>query len=313
MSPIDILIFIGIVAIGFFIAGVLAPFEALGWWAGWYGHTPRYQEVDISPVKTSTKVKHYVVFLSGIHNVSGQTFAEREIAFLAKLKVNLQDSKLVDDIFPYSVTEQPLTGQRFFAWFWRWAFQRKLQGPGLAGFLINIRNFWQVAVSADSRYGPIYNQGAAEIILHGLLRHGYLPQSGLPVILIGYSGGGQIAIGAAPYLKAAIEAPISVISLGGVMSADSGILALDRLYHLFGDKDGVQRLSSIFFPGRWPIFPYSGWNQAKAKGIIAFVPLGPPKHTGSGGYLDQEAFLSDGRTYLDNTVTVIARLVKQAF
>ena len=302
------LLFLGLVFVVFLIAGVLSPFEALGWWAGWYGD-------DEEPVETGTPAadaSRFVVFLSGINSVSGETFAERELAFLGRLKRELADTDavLIDDIFPYSVSGRPLTGRRVFSWFWRWAHRTKVGGPGVAGFLINIRNLWQVAVSADSRYGPIYNQGSANMILNGLLRHGYAAHSGVPVTLIGYSGGGQVALGAAPHLRISVRAPVSIISLGGVMSADPGLLTLEHLYHLYGERDNVQRLGNVFFPGRWPFIP-SPWNRAKKRGLIDLIAMGPTDHTGPGGYLDDASYLPDGRSYLDGTVETITGLIRR--
>ncbi len=305
----ELLLLIGTVFIIFLIAGVLSPFEALGWWAGWYGDDDVGYALDVrdEPVSAS----RFVVFLSGVNSVSGETFAEREVAFLERLEREFADTDtvLVNDIFPYSVTERALTGRRVFAWFWRWALRAKVSGPGVAGFLINIRNLWQVAVSADSRYGPIYNQGSAGMILRGLLKHGYTFGSDVPVTLIGYSGGGQVALGAAPHLRAILRVPISIISLGGVMSADPGLLTLEHLYHLHGSRDNVQRLGGLFFPGRWPFIP-SPWNTAKRHGVVELVPMGPVDHTGPGGYLDERSRLPDGRTFLDQTVETIKALVE---
>jgi len=302
------LLFFGLALLVFLFAGVLSPFEALGWWAGWFGDDEDVPTVQAAPAAA----ERFVVFLSGINSVSGEAFAEREVAFLERLKRELADSGavLVDDIFPYSVTERALTGRRVFSWFWRWALRTKISGAGLARFLINLRNLWQVAVSADSRYGPIYNQGSASMILNGLQRHGYTPKSGVPVTLIGYSGGGQVAVGAAPHLKTVVRAPISVISLGGVMSADPGLLTLEHLYHLHGARDNVQRLGSIFFPGRWPFIP-SPWNKAKKRGVVELVFMGPPDHTGPNGYLDSTSYLPDGRSYLDGTVQTITDLIER--
>ena len=307
----ELLLFLALVVVVFLLAGVLSPFEALGWWAGWYGDEDGHkQRVTPSPNPEPVHAARFVVFLSGINSVSGETLAEREIAFLGRLKRELADSDtvLVDDIFPYSVTERPLTGRRVFSRFWRWALRTKISGAGAARFLINIRNLWQVAVSADSRYGPIYNQGSAEMILNGLKRHGYSVGSGVPVTLIGYSGGGQVALGAAPHLKRAARVPVSIISLGGVMSADPGIEVLEHLYHLYGVRDNVQRLGSIFFPGRWPFIP-SPWNTAKKRGVVELIFMGPPDHTGPGGYLDDASKLPDGRSYLDATVETMTRLI----
>jgi len=302
-----LLLFLGLLVLAFLLAGVLSPFEALGWWAGWYGEEEPTEPLA-EPVKP-IQAERFVVFLSGINSVSGESLAEREIAFLDRLKCELTSATvLVDDIFPYSVTERALTGRRVFAWFWRWALRTKISGAGAARFLINIRNLWQVAVSADSRYGPIYNQGSAEMILHGLKRNGYAVGSGVPITLIGYSGGGQVALGAAPHLKRSIRVPISIVSLGGVMSADPGVLTLEHLYHLYGARDNVQRLGSIFFPGRWPVIP-SPWNTAKKHGVVELVFMGPSDHTGPGGYLDEASRLPDGRSYLDATVETMTRLI----
>ncbi len=311
----ELLVFLALLLLAFLLAGVLSPFEALGWWAGWYGDEESAQtELTESPNASVNPVQaeRFVVFLSGINSVSGESLAEREITFLERLKHELADSDtvLVDDIFPYSVTERALTGRRVFAWFWRWALRTKISGAGAARFLINIRNFWQVAVSADSRYGPIYNQGSAAMILNGLRRNGYTVGSGVPITLIGYSGGGQVALGAAPHLKRTVQVPISIISLGGVMSADPGLLTLEHLYHLYGARDNVQRLGSIFFPGRWPVIP-SPWNTAKKHNIVELVFMGPSDHTGPGGYLDEASNLPDGRSYLDATVETMTRLIQR--
>ena len=49
---------------------------------------------------------------------------------------------------------------------------------------------------------------------------GYQP--GEPITLIGYSGGAQVALGAVTYLKYALDAPIEVISISGVVSGNNG-------------------------------------------------------------------------------------------
>lgn len=304
----ELLLVVALLLLAFFLAGVLSPFEALGWWAGWYGDDHKTLEEPGEPVEAD----RFVIFLSGINSVSGEAFAPREVEFLKRLKRDLAetDTVLVDDVFPYSVTERALTGRRMFAWFWRWALRMKVSGPKVAGFLINIRNLWQVAVSADRRYGPVYNQGSAAMLRNGLRRHGYREGSGVPVTLIGYSGGGQVALGAAPHLGTMIRAPVSIISLGGVMSADPGLLTLRHLYHLYGSRDQTQRLGSIFFPGRWPFVP-SPWNTAKKRGVVELVSMGRADHTGPDGYLDAEKFLPDGRSYLDATLDKILELLRR--
>ncbi len=110
----DVLALALILLAGFLFAGALAPFEALGWWAGWFG---RKREDVAKSHKANTVVseaKHFVVFLSGINSVSEESFARGEIDLLKQLKTRLEDTVIIE-LFPYSVTNQALTGQRFFS------------------------------------------------------------------------------------------------------------------------------------------------------------------------------------------------------
>lgn len=298
---------VGVVAL--LVAGALAPLETLGWWAGWFG-----EEADPDPVPDVPRndASCYVVFLSGIHTVSGVSFARRERVLLERLMNEVPGAEILE-VFPYSVTDRPLTGQRTFARFWRWALARKLskrQLAGLAGMLINLRNAWQVAVSADRRYGPMYDAGSAELIAQRLRMAGYRPGSGVPVVLIGYSGGGQIALGAARPLTARLGTSPTVLSLGGVMASPRTVDGLKRVVHARGRRDAVARLSTVAFPGRWPFVRWSSWNRAKASGLVTVVDMGPMDHTGRDGYLDAERHLPDGRSYLDATVDLIASVVE---
>ncbi|MEZ4622051.1 MAG: hypothetical protein R2867_41985 [Caldilineaceae bacterium] len=161
----DLLTFIAIVIVGLFVWGAFSPFEALGWWAGWFGERVYVDQVppDQHIRVARPNAESYILFLSGIGRASGETFSRREQGFLQRLADELPRSVIIDDIFPYSVNNLALTGQPFFARFWRWALRRKIDGPTLAGYVINIRNIWQVCISADKRYGPIYNQAVAEV------------------------------------------------------------------------------------------------------------------------------------------------------
>ncbi len=294
------------------IAALLSPLEALGWWAGWFRglNDASLTEETLSPTKPTPPTRRYVAYLTGIASAAEGVHLPREQHFLEALAARLPDTVLIGDIFPYSITHRALTGQRVFAWFWRYVFRRKTEGSPV-GFLINLRNLFQVLVSADSRYGPIYNQGGASLIVNALRRHGYPFGSGTPVILIGYSGGGQICLGAAPYLKAIIRAPVTLISLGGVLCSDPGIAEVERLYHIQGSRDWVQQIGAVVFPGRWPLLPNSTWNRAKAQGRIQTICPGPFSHTGKGGYLDAETHLPDGRTCLEVTLDTVIGLIQR--
>ncbi len=312
MRLVDGGVLLAVAVLAMLVAGALAPLEALGWWAGWFGRRNDERPAAPSDAWSRPQPERFVVFLSGIHSVEGRAFARREVVLLERLRQRLTDTPVLE-VFPYSITNNALTGERVFARFWRWALRMKLSRRALAntaGMVINLRNLWQVAVSADRRYGPIYNHGNAELITEALLAAGYVPGSATPVTLIGYSGGGQIAVGAAGHLDDILGMPVTVVSLGGVVAADPGLLDVTHLYHLVGGRDGMQRLGVAAFFGRWGLLPYSPWSQARSRGRITVVPMGSMHHTGPQGYLSSSARLPDGRSHLDATIDVIAAAIE---
>ncbi len=291
------------------LMGVLAPLGSYGWWAGWYGDTLPAKPVPPEPKGSPAKI--YVVYLTGIGGFSPDEYAPMEAVFLERLSAALPEAEVIDDVFPYSNDNRALTGQRVFGWLW--GLLESLKGRRLLGafsFIINIRNLWQVLVSSDDRFGPLYNYASAELVLHKLEMHGYVRGSGTPVTFIGYSGGGQISLGAAPFIREVLDAPVHLISLGGVMSGEGGVLKLDSLTHLYGDRDLTQRLGYVAFPKRWPVFSATSWNMARRLGLIKRLDMGAMGHTGRGSYLDDGAML-DGVSHLERTLGEMAKLVRQ--
>ncbi|WP_017314438.1 hypothetical protein [Mastigocladopsis repens] len=308
--------------IAILFAGLLVPLEALGWWAGWYGDKinteidPGILEEAIPP---QTDVVRYVIYLDGIGQASSKYFPDGE-KFLSELAAVLPDNiVIIRGLIPYSVLNQPLTEKGILSSFWRFAERLSQSNTGgivgvLLALTINIRNLLVVAVSADQRFGPIYNQGTAQVMYNSLVHYGYKPGSAVPVTLIGFSGGGQIAMGALSYLKQALsDAPIEVISLAGVISGNNNALLVDHLYHLVGNKDLVERLGPILFPKRWKLLFLSYWNRAKRMGKISFVSLGPVGHMGAGGPLDANKFLKDGCSYLRQTVDIMSKILLEEY
>ena len=298
-------------AVVLILMGLFAPFETLGWWAGWYGEKPGERGLPGELEAPQSEAEQFAVYLTGIGGTSPTEYSELEQGFLDELKKRLHNVELVDDVFPYASSNRALTGQRVFGWFWRRLRNLKGRGAvGAIGFLINIRNLWQVLVSSDERFGPLYNYATAQHTLGKLLKHGYPLGSGKPITLIGYSGGGQIAVGAAPLLEETTGAPVHVISLGGVMSSSENILDLDGLTHLYGEKDSTQRLGYVMFPQRWPFLPWTAWNRARKRGLITRTLIGPMGHTGANGYMDPDARLENGQSYLERTLEVISGLIE---
>jgi hypothetical protein len=103
-----------------------------------------------------------------------------------------------------------------------------------------------------------------------------------------------------------------VISIGGVMADDPGLLSLTHLTHLYGEKDPVQRLGGVLYAGRWPIMTQSSWNRAQADGRITLTSLGPMAHNGKGNYFDHEREMADGQSYMDRTIAAVAAVLAKA-
>jgi predicted Abi (CAAX) family protease len=302
------LVWITVVAL--VIGGLLAPLEALGWWAGWYGDAVQpLPPLAPTPAPGAVAIRRFIVYLDGVNQATPE-YQPAVAQYLAELEQHLPaDIALVKGLIPYSVLNRSLTEDRPLAFFWRWVEAISANLVGWVGIIINLRNIMMVGVSADARYGPIFNQGLAQQAYESLLQAGYPPDGGVPLTIIGYSGGGQMAMGIMPFLKQAFFAPIEVISLGGVISGNVQALEVEQLYHLAGSKDSIQRLGPLLFPRRWRPFFLSYWNRARRKGKISVIPLGPVGHQVPGGIVDPNAFLPDGRSHLQQTLELTLEIL----
>ncbi len=312
-----IVTFVGVAILVLFTPLLLAPFESLRWWVnqrqqeGKDAFDPSVDPPEDAPqpqqaAATAPQVAPaYVVYLSGIGDITGEALAPLEVAFLDDVRARIPGIAIVDDIFPYSVTNIGLTGNRTFAFIWQWLAERKRAGKPV-GELINARNAFQVLVSADWRYGPIYSYGMAELIVARLLVRGYPLGSGMPVVLLGYSGGGQVSLGAANYLQPMLGAPLQLVSIAGVMSSDPGVAAVEHLYHLIGEADGLKGAHKVF-PGRWSMMTDSYWNRAVAQGRVTIIDMGAIEHAGENGYLGNAAI--DGIPHRQHTLDTIVPLI----
>lgn len=293
---------------------LLAPMDSMRWWdrreSG--GRVVPVPPANPDHLPRRPDARAFVVYLSGIGAVDGTTDDDWERATLASLSDDLPDVAFAADVFPYAVENRGLT-QRASGWFWGrlgdW--QRHSRNPLRVGvsYLINLRNAMRVMVSADPRYGPTFNLAVAEQIIDSLDRHDYDWNRRPPVIIVGYSGGGQIAVGAGWYLTAA-KIPVSVISLAGVVDSNPGLRRIDHLWHLYGSKDSLQRIGPAVFPGRWLFMTRSLWNQGKRDGRITVECLGPMTHVGKGGYFDADTTGADGRSFRDVTADAVRAILE---
>jgi hypothetical protein len=182
----------------------------------------------------------------------------------------------------------------------------RLGGEAVLSSLINLRNIFQVAVAADPRYGPIFAYGVSRVIAREAFKAGFRPGGSQRLVLLGYSGGAQVAVSAAPFLKRLLGTAVYVISLGGVLDSDPGLRVVARVDHLVGDKDIMERIGRIVYPGRWPIARASAWNTARSSGVVEVKHLPGMAHNTPGGYMDPNAHTLSGELFPELTARAIA-------
>lgn len=315
------LLWLALGLLGVLVAAALAvPVTVLVWWAGWSQRArPDLGAIDHSgshPAAASFSAPPssgpFLVYFSGVGDISDVYQSRYEDELLAAVADRVPGLVVITDVFGFSVDNLSMTSQRRLGWFWSWVNDVRLRKDSplkRVGLLINLRNILHISVSADSRYGPVYNYSVAEMTLQSLVRHGYVPGSGVPVALLGFSGGGQIALAIAGVVQATLRAPVQVITMGGIMNASPSLAAITRLTLLYGAADHTQALADWIFPVRWPICQGSSWNRALRAGKIQRVCLGPMGHTKRNSYLDGAVCSADGRSYRDVTADAIAALV----
>ncbi|WP_425408118.1 hypothetical protein [Hyphococcus sp.] len=307
MIPSLLFTVIAIGAMALLFTAALSPIETLSWWAGWA--EDEIEQPAAPPPQPDSGGRRYIVYLSGVASLSGRFLMPREKVFIRRLKASLPDAAVVSNVFPYSPKGEPLLeSPRAFDRLWRRVQKLKLaEKQTILSLLTNLRNIYQVMVSADHRYGPIFNQGAARVIEAALIEDGYVRGSGAPVAIIGYSGGAQVAIGAAAFLRARLRAPIDVIGLGGVVASDPGLRYVRRFHHIVGDGDNIQRIGAVMFSDRWKLAAYSDWNAAKREGRIEKHVMPGMIHAGVRGYFGRLPV--DGVSNSERTVEKIAAIL----
>ena len=299
------------ILIALVLAAMIAPAETMTWWAGWADRETEETEPEVEAREQSTPARAYIVYLAGVNVISGDALTNGEKRFLKCLRKRAPGCIIVDDIFPYSPSGRALIGNtRFFEKLWRFIERTSLKRRRRLADLVNLRNIFQVLVAADPRYGPIFNFGAADLIRDGLDRVGYPKDSKSTVIIIGYSGGIQIAAGAAGYLSRLLRAPISIISIGGLFTSTPGIESLASFHHLRGGSDKSVRLGAVIFPMRWKIFARSHWNRLRRAGRVFFHDLPGMSHLGPKGYFGPLRRESN-ETNFNRTLACVATIIER--
>jgi hypothetical protein len=304
----------------FLITGILSPVGTLVWWINEGAENLGFQDdqekdklnLDNLPEPTSgnkvKKINCYIIFLPGVGDFSSDELTPGEEVFLNRLEKLHPNCVTVRDVFPYSAANEDLGGQRLLAPVWR----AINEGEGWlknAEFLIQIRNLWRFAISADERYGPVYNQGIAFAVVDRMNAAHPISQSSQPInlIMIGTSGGAQVALGAASYLNKWLNADLTVVSVGGSFDGNSGFEAISHLYHLEGDRDWVEDITRFVFASRWPLTVASPFNQAIQEGRYTVVNTGLHTHDGANGYFSTQT-VGNNTTYVELTLQKVNEL-----
>ncbi len=272
-----------------FAFALLAPLESLRWWARRGAIETRRTFARIgapTPAASGPMPDQFVVYLSGVGVVSGDGLSGRERAVLDAVASALPNIRIVSDVFPYAVDNRSLL-QRATRWLWaRLEKLRRIRRESIAPKMIHIRNTLQVLVSADPRYGPTFNTGLAQQVIRSLDRHGWTPNCGVPVTIIGFSGGAQMALGASTLLTL-LGMRVSVVSIGGIFGDDPALDHIEHLWDIRGSRDRLRLLGPIAFTGRWPIMRGSTWHHAIADGRVTVLDGGPVRHDGRDSYFSR--------------------------
>lgn len=317
-----------LVMVGFLVLwGMLAPITTIVWWLNQTASSlgieteedekPEVlQQADLqqtaeagspSSGTNSSNINCYIVFLPGVGNFSPNEMDDGEEYFIEQLASHHDNCVAVKDVFPYSVTNQDLSKQNFLTPLWEAAKNSELF-PGQ--LLIQVRNLWRFAISADERYGPVYNLSVARTIVDRMHATHPIASSEQPInlILASTSGGTQVAMGASANLYNWLdEARIAVVSIGGTFEGRAGFDNASHVYHFYGDRDWVTALPRILFPARWSIVVGSPVNQAKREERYTVCNLGNSQHTGREGYFGS-AIAFNNTSYLEQTLRQVAQL-----
>lgn len=307
---------------GFFILwGMLAPVSTIAWWltqtAESLGLAQEEEKPDVllkAATNTTTSVIDcYIVFLPGVGNFSPDEITPGEKYFIEQLAKRHSNCVVVRDVFPYSVVNRDLGSQELLTPLWQAA---KESDGLLSNVLIQVRNLWRFAISADDRYGPIYNLSIAQTIVERMNAAHPIVRSDRPInlILISTSGGTQIALGATAHLNNWIDARLTVVSIGGTFEGRAGFNHADHVYHLQGERDWVADLCRVVFPARWRWTVGSPVNQARQQGRYTVCNIGTYEHSGAEGYFGNAipsvsfANAPNGTPYVKQTIEQVDQL-----
>jgi hypothetical protein len=273
-------------------AGIYSVVTHLTVWAGWCQGLPVAETIFASDSSDKSDLDDYptnfVVYLDGIHQRT-KDHPPKITEFLNELESRLPANfALVKGTEIYTVLPVSLEEDKGSSRLWRFLFTIQESHPNkisklLASILVQANNIIKVGISSDDRYGPIANYQYALKICYQLHQAGFRLDRHSRVILLGYSGGGGIALGAAEYLRRLTNSKIKIMTLCGVFSANHELEKITSISTLVGTADPVAAIGRIAYPGRLPIVRNSNWNQTITAGRVERSELDGMSHSGDYG------------------------------
>ncbi|MEU5346333.1 MULTISPECIES: hypothetical protein [unclassified Streptomyces] len=296
----DFLIWVCALGPALLAEALLARYEVLAYSAGW--RVPNNELPDGVPYARGAAPDGppdaYLVYLDGIGK--RRVRDTRDGGQLVKaVLAGAPELRVLGQVQPYSPLADPLADRPVWAWL-----RRRI------GLLLFLHNVMQIFVAADHRYRPLYNRAVGSQIATQLTLAGYRPDSGVPVVLLSYSGGAQVATGAVEELHDQLRCPLLVITLGGFHNGANDLTHVEQVHQLTSARDRIERVGAWIFPQRWRLFRRSGWNRADRAGKITVHRLDPATHLGPTSYISPDVLLPDGRSYLDRTTDTVIEIVR---
>ena len=288
-SLLELLIwFVSVLVVLVALAGVYSVMVDFVFWEGWMNGLPDPSRLFTADGEASGRHQHYVVYLDGIHQ-SEESHPPRVSDFLGCLEESIaEDTMLVKGIEAYTITNAGLRSTTFAGWLWQRLFALQEHHPNglvrfICAFCVQANNVIKVGISSDRRYGPVMNYELALKIARRLDAIGFRPHQASRIILVGYSGGGEMAIGTAEILQQLCRVRVQVITICGVFSGNGELESVNDVAMVVGSQDPVAALGRIAYPGRLSFLPLSNWNCWQRHHSLQRYMIEGMSHNGSSG------------------------------
>ena len=278
----------GAIVVVLALVGVYSVMVDFVFWEGWMQSFPDASGLFVGNEEKQSSHRHFLVYLDGIHQ-SEENHPPRVQEFLNCLESEIDnDSLLVKGIEAYTITNVGLRAASYSRWFWQWLFSLQEHHPNgfvqfVCAFCIQANNVIKVGISSDRRYGPVMNYELALKIARRLEELGFHPSHASRVVLVGYSGGAEMAIGTAEMLQKLCCRPVQVISICGVFSGNAALESIQDVAMVVGSKDPVAAFGRLAYPGRLSLLPLTNWNRWQRTHSLHRYFIDRMSHNGSSG------------------------------